>query len=302
MTASHAKPFEACEFIRLNKLEGNMFNYWTEGGFIAWGQDPDPNTGRTPLQLFMDGRAQAAYNYDSYIRWSEIMFGGEIVQRMRLRKQNFGAEDYTQVGAWVNEQLKRYNAWVVLMPTNQFDTPFVIGLEYNTDWRLVFVDDKQKLYVDITKPRGMEIFLGIENGSTQYPGECYRNIIIAQNALVFGQTPEVFTKGLDCIIKSFEESPSHIAMQMTQVFYNRYPALRPKIEEFLKRTMDDFMANKASYLSRGGYYQRVIATLVAIEYLRPAAARENNKELLQRCEQERIELIKITNGLREKTW
>ena len=62
MTASYAKPFEACEFMRLNKLSGIMFNYWTEGGFIAWGQEPDPETGRTPLQLFMDGRAQAAYD------------------------------------------------------------------------------------------------------------------------------------------------------------------------------------------------------------------------------------------------
>ena len=58
MTASDAKPFAACEFIRKNKLSGKMFNYWTEGGFIAWGQDPDPKTGRIPLQLFMDGRAR----------------------------------------------------------------------------------------------------------------------------------------------------------------------------------------------------------------------------------------------------
>ncbi|HUT62644.1 MAG TPA: hypothetical protein VMZ04_01685, partial [Anaerolineae bacterium] len=66
MTASHVKPFDACSFIRNNKLKGNMFNYWTEGGFIAYGQEPDSATGKTPLQLFMDGRAQAAYEHDSF--------------------------------------------------------------------------------------------------------------------------------------------------------------------------------------------------------------------------------------------
>ena len=83
MTASDAKPFYACRFIKDNKLKGKMFNYWTEGGFIAWGQDPDPNTGKTPLQLFMDGRAQAAYDRRAYDLWANIMFGGPPVQRAR---------------------------------------------------------------------------------------------------------------------------------------------------------------------------------------------------------------------------
>ena len=129
----HAKPFDACQFIKANNMQGNMFNYWTEGGFIAWGQDPDPNTGRTPLQLFMDGRAQAAYNYDAYMTWSEIMFGGDIVQRARIRQQNLTADDYVQIGEWLDNQLKRHNVWVVLMPANQFDTPFVMGLESNPE-------------------------------------------------------------------------------------------------------------------------------------------------------------------------
>ncbi len=78
MTASYAKPFEACEFMRLNKLSGIMFNYWTEGGFIAWGQEPDPETGRIPLQLFMDGRAQAAYDVSVFDLWSDIFSGGPL--------------------------------------------------------------------------------------------------------------------------------------------------------------------------------------------------------------------------------
>ncbi len=62
-----------------------MFNYWTEGGFIAWGQTPDAD-GHTPLQLFMDGRAQAAYDYDAYGIWSEIMSGGPTPMKAMSEK------------------------------------------------------------------------------------------------------------------------------------------------------------------------------------------------------------------------
>ncbi|GAI95254.1 unnamed protein product, partial [marine sediment metagenome] len=120
MTASDAKPFYACKFIKDNKLEGKMFNYWTEGGFIAWGQQPDPNTGKTPLQLFMDGRAQAAYDRKAYEVWSEIMFGGPLVQIARLRGHKLEDADYVEIGKWITERLKKRNVWVILMPAGQF--------------------------------------------------------------------------------------------------------------------------------------------------------------------------------------
>ncbi|MFZ0033915.1 MAG: hypothetical protein WAK60_02855, partial [Sedimentisphaerales bacterium] len=150
MTASHAKPFDACNFIKDNKLKGKMFNYWTEGGFIAWGQEPDPNTGRTPLQLFMDGRAQAAYDPRVYQVWSTIMSGGPLVQSAAIRKTS---PDYVQVGQWIDEQLKKYDVWVVLMPLTDsevYNGPFVRGIERSLNWPLTYFDNKQKLFVDIT--------------------------------------------------------------------------------------------------------------------------------------------------------
>ena len=110
MTDSGQKPFYATKFMKDNKLKGKMFNYWTEGGFIGWGQEPDPNTGFTPLQLFMDGRAQAAYEPKAYEVWSHIMAGGESVQIAKLRKQKL---DYTEIGRWINEQLKNIAATAV---------------------------------------------------------------------------------------------------------------------------------------------------------------------------------------------
>ena len=88
MTASNVKPMDICRFINDNHLTGRMFNYWTEGGAIAFGQKPDPVTGDIPLKLFMDGRAQAAYNHDTFQLWQYIYYGGPIMQRIRQIRQS----------------------------------------------------------------------------------------------------------------------------------------------------------------------------------------------------------------------
>ncbi len=297
MTASAAKPFDACRFITDNKMRGNMFNYWTEGGFIAWGQTPDPD-GHTPLQLFMDGRAQAAYNYDAYLLWSEIMSGGPVVQKARIRNQNLTEGDYAQMGEWLDGRLKQFKVWVVLMPSNQFDTPFVRGLERSPSWRLVYIDDKQKLFVDISTPRGLELFKGIDDGNTIYPEKYYRDIMIAHNALIFNSTPERLVAGLQCALSSFAENPTRTPMQLIQIYYKDYPQSRPQIDAFWQKMLDDFNANKQRYLSSDGYYYRVISALMAIGQLQQTA----NKETLESYEREKAELQQKIELLQYKRW
>ena len=121
-----------------------MFNYWTEGGFIAYGQEPDPNTGKTPLKLFMDGRAQAAYEPEKYNLWMNIMSGGPIAQNIRLRRQKPKNADYIAMGRWINEQLKEHNVWLVMMPSTQFDEYFMYGITRVPDWQTVFLN-KEKI-------------------------------------------------------------------------------------------------------------------------------------------------------------
>jgi hypothetical protein len=178
-----------------------MLNYWTEGGFIAFGQEPDSNTGRTPLQLFMDGRAQAAYNRDAFEEWSTIMAGGmitgQIAARAEARRQSVSSDDYVKIGQWMDEQLRSYNVWVVLMPQTEYRTPppqvyyrkmsyhAIQGIERNPNWPLVFFNNKQKLFVDVRTPRGKELFDGIFNGKTLYPDDFHRNLILARNTLLF---------------------------------------------------------------------------------------------------------------------
>jgi hypothetical protein len=88
MTASNVKPMDISKFINDNRTAGRMFNYWTEGGALAFGQKPDPVTGDIPLKLFMDGRAQAAYNHDTFLLWQTIYYGGPLMQKLRQQQKS----------------------------------------------------------------------------------------------------------------------------------------------------------------------------------------------------------------------
>ncbi|MHC4912667.1 MAG: hypothetical protein ACYTE5_06635, partial [Planctomycetota bacterium] len=280
MTASHAKPFYAGKFIKDNRLEGKMLNYWTEGGFIAWAQEPDPDTGRTPLQLYMDGRAQAAYEPEVYQDWSNIMAGGPAVQIAKIRRQKL---DYAKIGQWVGDQLRKRGVWAALMPLSDpkvYNGPFVKGIERNGDWQLAFFNNKQKLFVDRTAPQGKELLEGIFNGKTRYPDDFSRNLVIAHNMLFFGVGEDTKKRGLDFAIKAFESNPSQAPMRQI-IFASKFAEMRPHINAFCKNYFDDFVKNKGLYAKEDGYLHRIWAVLIATDYLQKVARLEKNAELVE---------------------
>ncbi len=299
MTASDAKPFHAGEFIKMNKLKGKMFNYWTEGGFIGWAQEPDPNTGKTPLQLFMDGRAQAAYNRTTFDLWTRIMSGGPVVRSAQLRRRRLTADNYKEIGEWIDEQLKDHNVWVVLMPANQLDKPFVKGLDYNPKWYPVFFNNKQKLLIDVTTPQGKELFDGIFNGKTLYPDDFSQNLAKARAWLLYTQGENVKQRGLDFAFEAFNINPSPVAMMEIILVAARFEELKPRIEAFCKNYVDSFTKHKNDWAKKPGYRHRVEAARLACVYLHKLARAQNNVKLvnfysaqIEKCVDERTELFK----------
>jgi len=258
-----------------------MFNYWTEGGFIAWAQQPAPNTGSTSLQLFIAGRAQAAYEPKDYKPWSNIMAGGQItdqkVQRVRARGQALTAADYKEIGNWMSEQLRNHNVWLVLMPANQFDKPSVRSLEYDPDWGLIFLNNKQKMFVDMRTAQSRKLFDGITNGKTLYPNDFSRDLIIAHYQLLPGKDKATHKQGLDLAIKAFDLEPSQAPLQKI-MFAARFPELRLRVYNFCKGYVDDFIENKDSYAKKHGYHHKIVAALVAAGYLQRIASNQKDAE------------------------
>ena len=297
MTASDAKPFWACQFIRMNNLKGKMFNYWTEGGFVAWGQNPDPETGKTPLQLFMDGRAQAAYEPEAYRVWSQIMFGGPIVQITRQRKQKFTSAKYAEIGKWIDKQLKKRDVWVVLMPAKEFNGYFVRGIERHPDWRLVFSNNKMKLFVDSSTPQAKELLERVV-----YPDDFTRYIIESRNLLLTGPDTDARKKGFELAIESFRINPSGAAMRNIVVSAN-LSELEPSVSKFCKDYFDDFIENKDSYVNEHGYHHRMVAAFMAMDHLQRMAAREKNYQDVKLYTTKRREFLREQKQMiKNKRW
>ncbi|MBA7484740.1 hypothetical protein ES707_20270 [subsurface metagenome] len=295
MTNSGQKPFYACKFMKDNKLKGKMFNYWTEGGFIGWGQEPDPNTGFTPLQLFMDGRAQAAYDRDAFDAWTTIMAGGEvaarIVKRAKAREESLTRADYVDIGQWMDEQLRGRNVCVVLMPHAEYRTPppekyyrkapyhAIQGLERNPNWRLVFFNNKQKLFVDIRTPQGKALYDGIFNGKTLYADDYHRNFIRAHSRLHYRRGIAEKKKGFDFAVKAFNLNPSPAPMREIMLVASRFAGIKPDVNKFCENYVREFTENEADWTEQDGYRNRVEAARLACIYLGGVARTEGNTKL-----------------------
>ncbi|MFC1793325.1 hypothetical protein ACFL3Q_07040 [Planctomycetota bacterium] len=300
MTASDAKPFYALKFIKDNKLEGKMFNYWTEGGFIAWGQEPDPNTGKTPLQLFMDGRAQAAYNRTTFDIWTYIMSGGlpgsvgfEIMQaadaRARMTGMKLGQiltpDDYVKLGQSMSDEFEKRNVWVVLMPSAVYNDPdqassyhTIRGFEQNPNWPIVFFNNRQKLFVDIRTPRGRELFEGIFNGKTIYPDDYHKNLISAHSWLYYRPGIEEKKKALDFAIKAFHLKPSPTTIWEMRRMATSFVELNPGVDKFCLDYFNEFIEKKDVWAKQDGYRHKVEAVQLACYHLRMRAQAQRNTE------------------------
>ncbi len=313
MTASDAKPFYAMKFVRDNKLSGKMLNYWTEGGFIAWGQDPDPNTGRTPLRLFMDGRAQAAYDRKAFDLWSYIMSGGpvtyNILQRTQARGQDATIEDYRQIGRWMDRQLTNQNVWLVMMPSAVYNDPdknnyyhAIRGVENDPNWPLVFLNNKQRIYVNIKTTRGRELFEGIFTGKTIYPDDFHKNLIRAHSWLMYYRTAEQRKEGLKFAIEAFNAKPSSTPMLEIILLASSFSQLRSEIKEFCADYIRRYSENKDEWSKRDGFRQRVEAARLACFHLEQIARSQRNTELVESYAAQYNEcvklLIKMTQGMK----
>ncbi len=276
MTASFAKPFDVGQFMQANQLSGKMMNYWTEGGAIAFGQCPDPQTGKTPLQLFMDGRAQAAYDRKAFDQWHNLWGGGQIEARRQYEGKTADKDHYIKLGDWLGNELRKRDVWVALVPQGQFHRPFCRGLEHNPRWPIVFLNNKQKLFVDYESEQGKALFMGIAEGTTVYPNEFTRLLNLGRFHLVHNQGEGAKKKGLDLLIQAFDLNPTPAPILEIMTVAYPHQALHGDMATFCRKTVDDFESNRQAYLDQDGYRGRLESARIACAFLTSMARRQGD--------------------------
>lgn len=299
MTASNVKPFEVCDFMNLNGLSGRMFNYWTEGGAVAFGQNPDPETGRIPLQLFMDGRAQAAYNHDKYELWQTIYSGGlhgrEIQDKINNR-ENPTTEDYTRAGRWIDEQLDSYNVWIISMPNSQGDSIFLRSMLINRDWQTVFYDDNQRLLVDTQSERGRQLADAVLAGAAEYPDEFSRRLSTA-TLILESRSAAHLAQLKEHALAAFEIRPNSAAMLVLRNASTWAP-IREEINRRIQEYLETFIGQKETLDDQAGYVEQLMVAVLAADHL--ASAEPSRRSEYLALSKQLLEESREVN--RQATW
>lgn len=268
MTASHLKPFEVCQFINDNHLSGHVYNYWTEGGAIAFGEEPDEKTGKIPLQLFMDGRAQAAYNHDKFQLWQYISSGGPIAREAALKGRDYSRftdEEKQAVCDWTHEQLSENRVWVALMPNTQEQSSFVQTLKRAGNWRTAYLDNTQHLMVDIKTSQGEELITRILKDEAVFPDTFSKNLTTAR-AILENSYNERARDLYPLTKQALEEYPYPEAMQALCRLHTS-PSLRNSVQGDIQAYLDDFLAHRDNYMKQNGYLLRLGSADIAAQFL-----------------------------------
>ena len=298
MTASHLKPFGVCEFINENDIRGRVYNYWTEGGAIAFGETADPDTGQIPLKLFMDGRAQAAYNHDKFKLWQSIHSGGpDGIKATKIRAQVEYLEDnrltntsqYTtakklyneqfpkltqQAGEWIDKQLRKYEVWVVLMPQTQSQSIFMLSLNKTNNWKTAYIDSTQHLLVDTDTPQGKDLINRILNDEAVFPNTVSKKLSTA-TVIMESRSGNRFTELYQLLSEAFQEQPASVtAIKMTRL--SGISTFRQEVADFFQSYLNDLNTNRDAYRKTNGYAQRLSSANVAARYLATIYPNERN--------------------------
>ena len=152
------------------------------------------------------------------------MNGGDPARMVQNAGRAFTASDYEAIGNWLDEQFQQENVCVVLMPVSQFDSEFVRGLDANPNWRPVYMDDEQRIYVDVKSQQGKELYMGMFTGQTKFPDEFSKLLTIGYN-LIRLQDEDNINKGCEFISQAFMQQPSQIAALELIRAMNLYPQL-----------------------------------------------------------------------------
>jgi hypothetical protein len=194
------------------------------------------------------------------------MNGGDPASWAQSAGRALSASDYVAIGNWLDGVFQRENVCVVLMPAAEFDSDFIKGLDTNPNWRAVFMDGEQRLYIDIKSQQGKDLYTGLFTGQTKFPDRFSMLLTIGYN-LVRMQEDDKISKGFEFMTQAFTQQPSQaVAIELLRAT-NHYPQLRDTATNIFRQYFDDFVEKEQTYRKQNNYREKVLAAALAGDYL-----------------------------------
>ncbi len=224
------QPWRAMQFFNANHLRGIVFNEWTHGGFITFHQTPDPQTGEVPCKVFMDGRAQAAYDIEHF----------RLQNRYRTFAENMDIEEFH-----AKLRAKRLNLALLDMFSSSSDNLQML-FERSSRWLRLYTDHRYVIYADIEDPLNADIVQAFVEDKLNWP----EDILHAYNRGLMeirSPAPDVMRQGLGRLIalNTDEFLPMHYnAVWGAAQRLNDVDAARDYCRQELKRRLDTLQSGE----------------------------------------------------------
>lgn len=277
LTHTFQWPHGACEFLRLNRQTGTLFAFWQETGFVLWAQDPEPATGRLPVQVFIDGRAQGAYPIETFRQYVQLRDGGPTGVAVKQQERRFTAAEADEVRTFLQGNLRALGVNLALIPAEEARVPISQALFNTPGWQVVYMDHRHSLLADITTPAGKALADGVWNGSTRFPAGESAGLTRCFLLLQRGDAASV-REALTLARQLLAAEPTQRAVAYTTQAAEM-AGLGDELEAVLRATAEGYLGRREMLLHRDGYYQSLAAALAALGNLQTRAERRGDTRL-----------------------
>lgn len=277
LTHTFQWPRGACEFLRLNRQTGRLFAFWQETGFIMWAQEPEPVTGRMPVQVLIDGRAQGAYPIGTFREYIQLRDGGPTGEAVRQEERAFTPAEADAVRAFLQDHLRQMGINLALIPGDEAQAPISQALFNTPGWQVVYMDYRHTLLVDTTTAAGKALGDGVWNGATRFPaGEAQA---LTRCFLLLQRGDEAsLGEAFSLAGKALAIAPSQRAVTYAAQA-GEATGRGDELDALLRATASSYLDRREALRRQDGYYRPLVAAFAALGHLQVRAQQRGDSRL-----------------------
>ena len=269
MTWGHRRSGHVGEFLLRNGVAGRAFNFWEEGGFLEWVQEPRRGFPDLPLKLFIDGRAQEAFPAAVVRTYLELAVGGPAGVDSTSEGRAPSPQELGAMAEWVDARLKRDGIWVAFLPAERRGDGAARALSARPNWKVVYLDPSQGIVVDSDDPRGQRLDAAVAGGTAAFPDEATRLLTLAARSSTT-RDPGERRGALSAAARSFALRPSAAAVAVA-LQAGATAELRGETVALLKGVIDEYRRDERRMLRENGFFERATAVIAAASFLESEA-------------------------------
>lgn len=275
----HLRPAGACAFLTANRVEGRIWNFWEEGGYLAFCQEPTA-AGGIPVLVTIDGRAQGAYPVSAFRRYLELRDGGPLGRSALAAGRLLTAAERREVLDWTRGQLAGLGVGLADIHEAQRHLTVSLVLQDLPQWQPVYADNEHTLLADTTSAAGEALTRRAAQGTIVFPDEfsrCLTGALRLRNS----RSEADLLRLVALARQAHRLRPSARAVELAAAALP-LAASRDQALAFLDEVVADFFAQRDRYRERDGYAGRVAAAQAALVLQRAAAGPEGGTLVARR--------------------